>query len=272
LSSTHRNNISLIISHFTENPYEAVDDTNLICAAGCLFDPFLQGSFQYVRSQDIDTQIIRILNSSLNFASGKSPVIYIENNNHSTFVNQAGGRDRWYKTQPYAIALLTSPGAVMIHNGQEFGDNNYMPESSSARVQARPLHWGFSSDSTGKKLLNLYKKLIQIRKKHPSLGSANFSPWPYNKNQIHFNSEGYGIDVDKNVVIYQRWGDGLNGQKEKFIIVINFSDSEQDVDIPFPDNGTWEDLLNEASVIIENNQLSNQKIKANWGRIYFGKN
>lgn len=30
---------------------------------------------------------------------------------------KAGGRAFWYLTQPYIIALFTSPGAVLLYNG-----------------------------------------------------------------------------------------------------------------------------------------------------------
>ncbi len=266
---TNRSNLTLLIEHLTDNRYEAINDTNLICATGCWFDQFLQESFRYVGSQNIDPTIIRILNSNLDFAAGKGPVTYIENHDHATFMNRAGGRSVWWRMQPYAIALLTAPGAVMIHNGQEFGDDHYMPESGPERVQSRPLHWDYSTDTAGVALINLYRRLIQIRSNHPSLRSANFYPWPYDFNHVHFNDEGYGVDVDRDVVIYQRWGSTMDGQTERFIIVINFSGSNQYVDIPFPINGRWEDLLNGGSVSIEQNRLYNQRINSNWGRIYY---
>ena len=48
---------------------------------------------------------MRVLNSCKDFASGKGPVTYVENHDHMTITLIAGGRDKWYRTQPYMIAL-----------------------------------------------------------------------------------------------------------------------------------------------------------------------
>jgi len=271
LSQTNRNNIALVIEHLTDNRYEAINDTNLICATGCWFDQFLQEAFRYVRSQNIDPRILRILNSNLDFAPGKGPVTYIENHDHATFVNVAGGRGMWWKMQPYAIALFTAPGAVMIHNGQEFGDDQWMPENGEGRVVPRTVNWQYSTDSAGQSLLNLYKRLISIWKNYPALRSSNFAPWPYDENQTRFNQDGYGVDTNRDIVIFQRWGRAQDGQNEQLVIVINFSNADQGVDIPFPVNGSWEDLLNGGTALVQQNRLYNQRINSNGGRIYYRK-
>jgi pullulanase len=53
--------------------------------------------------------------------------------------------------------------------------------------------------------------------------------------------------------------------------VINYSDFDQFLDVPFSVNGLWDDLLNDQSAIVENFRLFNQRIESNWGRIYFKK-
>ena len=257
-----KQNIALMIEHL--NGFEAIDDTNDIGASGCWFDPFMHKSVNYSRNGNIDREILRILNANLDYASDKGPVTYIENHDHSTIVNQMRGRNRWFKTQPSAIALLTSPGAVMIHNGQEYGEDYYIPHYGGNRVSSRPLHWShFSNDFIGKRLYNLYQQLIKIRREHPALRSANFFPYPVN------HPDGYGAFPDKDVVIYHRFGQGKNNHFERFIIVLNYSDFDQFVDIPFSRNGTWKDLLNEDSVMVRDFRLHNQRINSNWGRIYY---
>lgn len=265
LSSTDRSAIPLMIEHLTDNRFDAIDDTNQICATGCWFDPFMFKSHEYSRNGNIAMEILRLLNSGLDFATGKAPVTYIENHDHSTMVNAVGGRDRWFKTQPSAIALLTSPGIVMLHNGQEFGEDYFLPGSGPDRVKPRKLRWNeHSTDFVGKRLYSIYKKLIQIRKDHPSLRSPKFFPYP-------FNEDGYGAFPDKDVVVYHRYGKSQDGLFERFIIVVNYSDFDQRIDIPFPTNGQWEDVLNGESVFIENFRLFNQRINSNWARIYYKK-
>ena len=92
LAQGGRNNVALMLEHLTDNRFEAIDDTNQICADGCWFDPFMFESSEYARNGNIDGEILRILNSNLDYAQGKAPVTYVENHDHSTIVREAGGR------------------------------------------------------------------------------------------------------------------------------------------------------------------------------------
>ncbi len=257
-----RENRSFTIEDLTDNRYDAIDDTNQTAATGCWFDSFLLKTFGYVGGSQIDGELLRVLNSNLHFSAGKSPVIYIENHDHSTLVNKAGGRERWYKTQAPAMALLTSPGIVLIHNGQEFGEDYFIPESGSDRVAPRPLRWSsHSGDTIGHGLYSLYKQLIALRTAHPSLRSANFSPTA--------NEQGYGVFPDIGVVIFQRFGPADDGSTERFVIVLNYSDSDRSIDVPFPLNGVWHDMLNGEQVTVANRHLPGTYCRSNWGMIYF---
>jgi pullulanase len=263
LAQGGKENVALLLEHLTDNRFEAIDDTNQICADGCWLDPVMFKSFEYSRSGNIDTQILRILNANFDYAQGKGPVTYIENHDHSTIVREAGGRSRWFKTQAPAIGLLTSPGIVLLHNGQEFGEDYFLPSEGPDRVEPRPLRWNsHSRDFVGSRLAALYQKLLRIRSDHPALRSGNFFPFPFN------HPDGYGSFPDKDVVVYHRYGLAADGQLERFIVVVNYSDFDQFVDIPFSANGIWGDLLNEQSAVIENFRLLNQRINSNWGRIY----
>jgi 1,4-alpha-glucan branching enzyme len=265
LSQKGKENVALMLEHLTDNRFDAISDTNEVCATGCWFDPMMFKFHEYSGNGNIDMEILRRLNASLDFAADKSPVTYIENHDHSTIVSAVGGRGRWFKTQPSAIALLTSPGIVMIHNGQEFGEDYFLPGSGSDRVKPRELRWNeHSADMAGNALYALYKKLIQIRKDYPSLRSPNFFPFP-------FNVDGYGAFPQKDVVIYHRYGEARDGTFERFIIVVNYSDFDQYIDIPFSTNGQWEDILNQNADIVDNFHLASQKINSNWGRIYYRK-
>jgi 1,4-alpha-glucan branching enzyme len=280
LHGTNRDNISLMLEHLTDNRYDAIDDTNKIGATGSWFDQFMFKAWEFGYTNTVNTSIMRPMDTHRDFAPASGPVVYIENHDHGTIVNKVGGNrtgadvrsDHWFKSQPYALALLTLPGAILIHNGQEFGDEYYIPESGPDRVSPRDLNWEKVNDSIGKSLLGLYKKLIQIRNDHPSLCSPNFYPSNYDEGQTRFNSAGYGVDVEKKVAIYHRWGNGLDGQLERFIVVLNFSAAAQFVDIPFPFNGEWTDLLNDGQTYaVTGFRLFNQKINSNWGRILYAK-
>lgn len=177
-------------------------------------------------------------------------------------------RQRWWRTQPLAMALLTTCGAVMIHNGQEFGEPYWFPEEGEGRVMPRPVRWGGASEPGGRRLFDLYRRLIAIRKAHPGLRTRNFHPDRYDERLLHFDPDGYGVSVDQDVAIYHRWGTGTDGRLERFIIVLNFSDYGQTVTIPFSENGAWEDVLNGGTAHVQHYRLENQGISSNWGRTY----
>ena len=56
----------------------------------------------------------------------------------------------------------------------------------------------------------------------------------------------------------------------RFIVVVNFSDAEQWVDVPFPANGSWVDLLNPGvNPAVNNFWLRNWQVHSNWGNIFY---
>src|SRR5271157_443969 len=137
-------NFSLILEDTWD--FQAINTTNVVVASNCWFDMMRARTADYLAPWGhVDTRFLRVLNSGKDFAASKGPVMYIENHDHMTVTFIAGGRDKWYRVQPYIIALYTCPGAVMVNMGQEFGRNEYMPEDDSSlppdqkRVRPRPL-------------------------------------------------------------------------------------------------------------------------------------
>lgn len=234
-----------------------------------VYDPLMWQSFEAGRTGNLTTSYVRALNTGKDFDSARRPVTYIENHDHSTVTEQCGGRSVWWRTQPLVIALMTACGAPLIHNGQEFGEQFWFPEDGSQRVQARPLRWAGSTDATGTALLDLYRRLIAMRKQHPALRSQNFYPEPYDMQLTHFNVEGYGVDQDRDVAIFHRWGADEQGRLERFIVVLNFSEYPQQLDIPFSANGRWTDLLNNSTAEVTDWVLRNQTVTSHWGRVYW---
>lgn len=257
--------------------FNVMADTNHIGATNGWFDMFRARAFNALAFNNrLGTDYVRVLNCARDFDSPIGPTIYIENHDHSTLALRAGGRGQWFRTQPYAIALATCSGNVLVRNGQEFAQAEYLVEPGEAeppnRVQSRPLRWGESTDGIGTALKGIYTRLLHLRRAHPSLCSPNFYPNDYDEWWAHFSPEGYGIDVDKQVVIYHRWGDGADGVLERFIVVLNFSGATQFVDIPFPTNGEWTDLINgDAKFQVGNFRMRNFGVNSNWGCVFFRK-
>ena len=154
------------------------------------------------------------MNSARDFDASVAPTIYIENHDHGTVTCRMGWRDRWYKAQPYMIALATCSGTVLMHNGQEWGqleevwedDSNAPPQFK--RVQSRPLRWSESDDAIGQIPQDRYRFLFGLRNRHNGLRSTNFYPNDYDWSLRNFSPEGYGIDEARQLVIYHRWGHG----------------------------------------------------------------
>jgi 1,4-alpha-glucan branching enzyme len=255
--------------------YQAVNTTNVVCASNCWFDLMRARAADYLAPWGhLATPWMRVLNAGKDFAPGKGPVLYLENHDHMTVTFVAGGRDKWYRVQPYLIALYTCPGAVMVHNGQEFGQSEYLPEDDSQlpadqkRVIPRPLRWAECDDAVGQMIRARYTRLARIRQEHPALRTPNFYPDSYDEGWTHFSPDGYGVDVDKQVVIYHRWGPAADGGQERFIVVLNFAGDDQYVDVPFSTNGAWEDLLNGGQVQVTGYRLGNFRVSSNWGNIF----
>jgi pullulanase/glycogen debranching enzyme len=262
-------NLTFTLEFLTDNRYEAVGRTNEIRAHGCWYDPLMYQAFESGRSGHVNTPLMRALNAGKDFDGDRRPITYVENHDHSTLTEQTGGRGVWWRTQPAAIALLTCCGAPMLHNGQEFGEQYWFPEEGGGRVMPRQLRWARSTDEIGNRLRALYRRLIAIRKAHAALASANCYPEPYDERWTRFNPEGYGIDESRDLAIYHRWGHDEGGRLERFIIALNFSAFNQPTDIPFSENGAWEDLLNGGVVQVNDFWLRDQMLSSHWGRIYF---
>ena len=265
-------NISLIL----EDSWglDVVDDANSMQPSGAWFDTFRSYPFDifngFAVKGAINTSYMRMLNSALGFNAPICPTIYLENHDHATITYELGSRDRWFKAQPYMIALATCSGTVLLHNGQEWGqledlwedDTNAPPQFQ--RVQSRPLTWEQRSDDVGQKLTALYSFLVGLRAAHPALRSPNFYPDNYDPSWTRFSPDGYGINEGLQVAIYHRWNGG-----DLYMVVLNFSDSAQTVNVPLPQNGTWTDLLNgNTAYNAANYKLANFAVQSNWGSIF----
>jgi glycosidase len=266
LPAPRRTVAPMILEHLTDNRFEAIDDTNRMCATACWFDPLMFETFRWARESQMHGDALRVLDAGRDFAPEKGPVTYVENHDHSTLVSVAGGRSRWFKSQPAAIVLMTCPGAPMVHNGQEFGEDYFLPESGDGRVMPRRLRWATrgpsSGDFAGERLFDVYRRLIAIRLAHPALRTANFFP------RFGNHPDDYGVFPEHGLAVYHRWGEREDGSPERFIVVVNFSDYDQLVDIPFSVNGEWRDLLNGETADVTDFRLRWVHVASNWGRVY----
>jgi pullulanase len=272
LARAARSRSPLILEDLPDNRYEAIDDTNIIGATGCWFDPLMFAcqagvDQRFGRRPAIDGGLMRALDSGRDFDQGVFPVTYIENHDHTTITNLFEGRTRWFRMQPPLIAVFSVAGAPMIHNGQEFANDAWMPEAGDGRVLPRPLPWDQADDAVGRAVRALIARLADLRRQHPALRAVNFFPTGYDSARTTFDTSGFGVDTQKQVVIFHKWADS-DGHTERVTVAINFSQTDQTVDIPLSVNGTWTDLLTGTRHDTQTFQLRAHTIPSSWGRMF----
>jgi len=279
LDAQGKTKFPLILEH--EWDYPSVDVVNKVGATSCWLDPFRGRTRGYLTDRQVRPGIMRLLDSARDFGAGRTPVTYVENHDHESFMLNAGSREEWWRTQPYAIALLTASGAPMIHNGQEFAELYRMPEDDKTappgcqdparkRVVPRPLLWPQLDDGPGRATFDLYRRLIELRRSHAGLTSPDFHPRSWDESRTALDGDGFGIDESRQVVVYHRWGNAADGRLEKFYVVLNFSPWPQTVEITFPEDGGWIDLLSGWHPPVQNNRLRFE-VGSNWGHVFYKK-
>ncbi len=222
-------------------------------AATSFWDNSLYGlCFQALWGHGIDSRFLNALNNRRFLGPGKVPTLYLSNHDHSHPAWQAGARDNvgavksWWKLQPFVIALYTATATPLIPNGQEFGEEHFIPEDDAGtgrRVSGRPLRWKAGQDPIGRTLSALHRRLARLRLGHPGLRSPNMYPDVWEEWQTQPNPVGVGVDVAGQTVVYHRWGADDGGLIENFAIVLNFAGEGRLIDTPFPLTGQWVDLL-----------------------------
>lgn len=103
LSENGIKNFALILEHSWD--YGAIDVVNKVGAASCWLDMYRSQTMNYISNRpeghpQIETPIMRLLDSARDFEKGRTPTIYIENHDHKRFMLKAGGIGSWYLTQP----------------------------------------------------------------------------------------------------------------------------------------------------------------------------
>ena len=243
-------NFSLTLEHLDISAATVTNDT----AATSFWDDSL---YQKTKASDglwndrIDSSFLNALNNRRYLSAGKVPTLYLSNHDHSHVAWLTGSRagagavGGWWRLQPYLIALFTSTAVPLIRNGDEFGEETVIPEDDKGtgrRVTGRPLRWKLRGDPIGTTLTALYGGLARLRRDLPALRSPQMYPAEWAPGQTRFDPVGVGVDVDRQLVIYHRWATQPGGV-DNVVVVLNFSDAQQVVEVPFPVQGRWTDRL-----------------------------
>jgi 1,4-alpha-glucan branching enzyme len=199
----------------------------------------------------------------------KTALQFIENHDHARFVcnfrrlNPAGesndllsegDRGAWYKVQPYLIGLMTGKGIPMLWQGEEFGENYYVPDTGWGRVMLfRPVRWDFFYDPVGKTMTSLVRKLLTLRKQ------------PQIRRGDHYFYNDYDRYQNKNVLLFSR-----SYNNHFSLVALNFGDEEQTVPFTFPRGGDYQEELhgNDNLNGISEGQECWLNIPSNYGRVW----
>ena len=227
----------------------------------------------------LDPEFLGFPNRFQNPATGESfpvaPFQYLESHDHPRFHNAFGqsqlrdllgefygNRERFYKIQPYIIALYAAKGIPMLWNGQEFGENWGVPSWGIGRnLFERPLHWEYFYDAAGKALVRLHRILGTLRRSHRALRSRGY--FFYYFDQAH---------LQKGVIAFRRDAPPDAGQPaESLIVFLNFSDNDAEVWLPFPTPGAWVEQIDGTRPpmqIAHHDQWESVIVPSNYGGIY----
>jgi maltooligosyltrehalose trehalohydrolase len=199
-----------------------------------------------------------------------APFQYLESHDHSqliAFVGVESGdvafgdRSRFYKLQPFAIALYTSQGVPMLWQGQEFAENWVLPDSGNGRICfRRDLNWEYFYDDFGAPLVRLYRVLGHLRRTVAALRS---------RDSFYYNVDSRPAD---GVVAYRRQDASID---QVAMVLLNFSDQPRSLRVPFPQAGTYREMIDDGErpapwtvVVGAANEVHDVEIPSNYGWIF----
>ena len=165
------------------------------------------------------------------------PVNYIESHDESRLVYQSTEfqghslEEAYKRSMLGSTILFTSHGTPMIYSGQELGQNAAHRDAGGFPIP-QPLQWSNLDTELGANLNEHYKKVISLRNNSDVLKSPALD-FKYASN-------------DNNVIIYWRADDN-----EKIVVAVNLDTNNHSLDIQFPQNGSWTDIINDIDIDIE---------------------
>lgn len=199
--------------------------------------------FQYLEQHDNKRFITRIAESSL----------------RDLIEEPYGDRSAFYRVQPYVIALYTGKGIPMLWQGQEICENWGMASWGIGRnLFERPVHWEYFYDQYGQALVRLFRILGGLRNANPAFSARG--------NLYYFNESSH---QSQRVIVFRR---SSTSPPRTFMVLINFSDSAQNVSVEFPAAGTWSEQIDKAPtqavVVSYAGERMTVNVPSYYGRIY----
>ena len=223
-------NPNLILIAEEDNATQVNDSEFNACWDFSFHHGVFEGIMGYNSNMDYLGNLLNPYNQGYSNLNG--PVTYTSSHDEPRIIYEAENylglsTDESYELSKLGISLLmTSPGTPMIYHGQEFGQN------SPRETNPQPLQWGNLSNPNGFELYNHYKNLIHLRK-----NNRVFSEGDYTIIQSHNNNS---------TIAFKR-----QFENEIAVIMLNFSDYEQTVNIDVENNLTWFEYIAQDSIIVD---------------------
>lgn len=201
----------------------------------------------------------------------KSALQYLENHDHERFIcnfglfnpDEAqvplfaeGDRRRWYKVQPYLIAVLLSKGIPLLWEAEELCENYFLPDYGSGRVSLlRPPRWDYFYDECGQGTVRLVRKLLQLRRDGEQFRHGEF---------FFFND--WDRYLSQGALLFARWT-----ANRYSLVAVNTGDSDQRVPFWFPIAGRYREELHGGALDLSG-VLALQpvwlELPSNYGRVW----
>ncbi|MDP9794302.1 glycosidase [Catenuloplanes nepalensis] len=271
LDASGRERVPVFLEHLTDDRYAAIDDVNRVGADGMWLDQKMYQLQDAVRDERPPTRLVRALDSDRGFAGGACAITFLSTHDESTILAGGGERAQWWRMQPALVALFTTAGAVLIRNGEEFGQQFHLPRTGDGRVVPRPLDWSLADDAIGRSLRALHRRLADLRAAHPALRRGAFRPFPYDLRADAFDENGQGVHTARGLVVFARTGARPPGSPlagdEHVVVALNFSGSAQRLTLRFPHDGSWEELLDDADVKVTDFRAG-VTVPSHWARVF----
>jgi 1,4-alpha-glucan branching enzyme len=222
------NYVDADFAHLLDTRFSGYPDFNTI--------PMAVAPFQYLESHDHDRLIA---------------AVGLEPSNVPGDV-RFGDRSKFYKLQPYAIALYTCQGIPMLWQGQEIAENYTLPGAGNARIGfKREVHWEHFYDIAGGSLIRLYRILGALRRDYRALRS---------RASYYYFSDSRPSD---GVIAYHRHAPASGQELEQGAMVfLNFSDFDRELEVPFPLVGTYREMIDAGQHLFEGNPPNEIQVQA----------
>ena len=133
------------------------------------------------------------------------------------------------RTEALAVLMLTTPGPKMIW---QFGEIGYdISIDFPCRVCNKPILWNYFTENSRKRLYDVYKASIELRKSHPVFTGDDFS--------YSLNSSVKSLK--------------LNNTNMNAVVIVNVDVNSQDKTLDFQHNGWWYEYFTGDSIEINGN-------------------